>query len=250
MLLRRFIENFNQQNWFVVGLDVLVVIVGIFLGLKVTDWSEEQNDRAEEIVILTRLNHDLSLDLEQMNFELERKKQWIEDYQYCLNVLAGRTDATKAEFAEKFRTILLIGYVDQSKTTFNDLQTSGQFKLIQRRDISEAIVDYYHTDVSGWVSADREYTRNILAPYLLKFDYAPQGHTEGFSEELESFRLNISDYVLPEKTLDDYKKSIFIINALRAKIYALEGQAFELTNLVKEAEDLSAKIEEYVNSEL
>ena len=250
MLLRRFLQSFKEQNWFVVGLDVLVVIVGIFLGLKVTDWSEERNDRVEERVILTRLNHDLSLDMKQMNFELGNKEKWMNDYIYCLNVLAGRVDATKEEFMEKFRTILLIGYIDQTKTTFNDLQTSGQFSLIQRRDISEAIVDYYHTDVSGWVSADREYTRNILAPYLLEFDYSPQGYTEGFSDELEAIRTNVSDYALPEKSLDEYKRNYFIINALRAKIYTLEGQIIQMNNLLDEAEALSKKIEDYINSEL
>ena len=181
-----------------------------------------------------------------MTTQLEVKEQHLKDYLYCLNVLAGRIVATKAEFSERFRSMLVIGYVAQNKTTFNDLQTSGQFSLIQLREISEAIVEYYHTEVEGWVSADREYTRNIIAPYLLEYDYAPMGFTEGFSQELDAFRSDISDYNKPERTLEEYKNNYFIINALRTKTYALEGQTRRLSELVKEAEALYITIDGYI----
>ena len=34
-----------DQNWFAVGLDVVVVITGIFLGMQVSGWEEEREDR-------------------------------------------------------------------------------------------------------------------------------------------------------------------------------------------------------------
>lgn len=43
MILRRFTQHIKQQNWFAVGLDVIVVVVGIFLGMQVTEWYEERN---------------------------------------------------------------------------------------------------------------------------------------------------------------------------------------------------------------
>ena len=38
MILRRFMQHVKEQNWFAVGLDVIVVIVGIFLGMQVQKW--------------------------------------------------------------------------------------------------------------------------------------------------------------------------------------------------------------------
>ena len=40
MILRRFMQHVKEQNWFAVGLDVIVVIVGIFLGMQVQQWYE------------------------------------------------------------------------------------------------------------------------------------------------------------------------------------------------------------------
>jgi len=37
MLLRRLAEALSQQNWFVVIIEGLVVVVGIFIGLQVDD---------------------------------------------------------------------------------------------------------------------------------------------------------------------------------------------------------------------
>ena len=33
MILRRFTKHLSEQNWFAVWLDVIVVVVGIFLGM-------------------------------------------------------------------------------------------------------------------------------------------------------------------------------------------------------------------------
>ncbi len=47
MILRKFMKHITDQNWFAVGLDVLVVITGIFLGMQVTEWNEaRQKDEA------------------------------------------------------------------------------------------------------------------------------------------------------------------------------------------------------------
>jgi hypothetical protein len=56
MILRRFMKHITDQNWFAVGLDVIVVIVGIFLGLQVQAWYEAKSDREAEQKYLHRLH--------------------------------------------------------------------------------------------------------------------------------------------------------------------------------------------------
>jgi|GEM_PF-1656505 len=64
MILRRFRHHLSGQDWFAVGLDVLVVIVGIFLGMQVTDWNEERKQKASlqayYDLLLSDLNEELS----------------------------------------------------------------------------------------------------------------------------------------------------------------------------------------------
>ena len=42
----------TDQNWFAVGLDGLVVITGIFLGMLVTEWNERRKDEEDVFTIL------------------------------------------------------------------------------------------------------------------------------------------------------------------------------------------------------
>ena len=59
MILRRFTQHINEQNWFAVGLDVLVVIVGILLGLQVQQIIEERQRQDSEHLYLERLHNEV-----------------------------------------------------------------------------------------------------------------------------------------------------------------------------------------------
>jgi len=60
MILRRFMKHVSDQNWFAVGLDVLVVITGIFLGMQVTDWNEDRANHAKYLQALNRLEGEIA----------------------------------------------------------------------------------------------------------------------------------------------------------------------------------------------
>jgi hypothetical protein len=59
MLLRRFSKHFSEQNWFAVGLDVIVVITGIFLGMQVTEWNDDRKIRLKEAVYIKQFQTDI-----------------------------------------------------------------------------------------------------------------------------------------------------------------------------------------------
>jgi hypothetical protein len=39
MILRRITEHVKTQNWFAVGLDFVIVVVGVFIGIQVANWN-------------------------------------------------------------------------------------------------------------------------------------------------------------------------------------------------------------------
>jgi len=62
MILNRLAEAFWKQDWIAVLLEVLIVVVGIFVGLQVNDWNEDRKPKHEEIVYLERIIEDFDLD--------------------------------------------------------------------------------------------------------------------------------------------------------------------------------------------
>lgn len=47
MILRRIAEHLKTQNWTAVGLDLAIVIVGVFIGTQVSNWNQSRIERRE-----------------------------------------------------------------------------------------------------------------------------------------------------------------------------------------------------------
>jgi len=60
MFLRRMVENLKTQNWTAVGLDFLIVVIGVFIGTQVSNWNQERTERRETAQLLVELKPALS----------------------------------------------------------------------------------------------------------------------------------------------------------------------------------------------
>jgi hypothetical protein len=59
MILSRVIEHVKAQNWTVVAIDFLIVVVGILLAFQITEWNEARRERAFERDYLERIASEL-----------------------------------------------------------------------------------------------------------------------------------------------------------------------------------------------
>ncbi len=89
MILRRFMQHVKDQNWFAVGLDVVVVIVGIFLGMQVTEWSDGRKQLENDTIFLSQLNDDLLLIKSSLLGAQEAHKWHLNNGLAALSALAG-----------------------------------------------------------------------------------------------------------------------------------------------------------------
>jgi hypothetical protein len=65
LLLRRVIDHVREQNWTAVGIDFVIVVVGVFIGIQVANWNEARRDRQSEQEYLDRLRQELAVILPQ-----------------------------------------------------------------------------------------------------------------------------------------------------------------------------------------
>lgn len=92
MILRRLAQALTRQNWFVVIVEILVVVVGIFIGLQVDDWNTARQDRRDEQVFLQRLHSDIQLAEDLSDRLRERRLESVLDIVSAFDVLFGRVD--------------------------------------------------------------------------------------------------------------------------------------------------------------
>jgi hypothetical protein len=60
MILRRVIEHVREQNWTAVGIDFVIVVVGVFVGIQMSNWNEERAERARERLLLGELRAEIA----------------------------------------------------------------------------------------------------------------------------------------------------------------------------------------------
>ena len=59
MVFRRFAANLRRQDWTAVIVELVVVVVGVFIGLQASNWNEDRQTNARAAVFTERLRADL-----------------------------------------------------------------------------------------------------------------------------------------------------------------------------------------------
>ena len=59
MLLRRVMQHVRDQNWLAVGIDFVIVVTGVFIGIQVANWNAERQLAAQERAYLVQLRDEI-----------------------------------------------------------------------------------------------------------------------------------------------------------------------------------------------
>lgn len=137
MILRRFIEHVKSENWFAVGLEFLLVVAGIFVGLQVTDWNEVRKEKTEEKAYLARIYLDQMASLEALHADIEGNEIRAARTRALVEWLKGH--GAQPGTTEEMQWILCRWYVDPAPNTqnyaFTELMSAGQLKLLGDTDL-------------------------------------------------------------------------------------------------------------------
>ena len=68
MIFRRLATGLKNRDWGTIVLEVLILVVGIFIGLQVDDWNQARKDRSDIAIYLERIHEDLKKDAEFFMF--------------------------------------------------------------------------------------------------------------------------------------------------------------------------------------
>lgn len=97
MRLRRITEHVKAQNWFAVGLDFVIVVVGVFIGIQVSNWNETRGDQRAYRDAMTRLAEESA---ETLHSAAERRiviNRMLNDVQPAIDVLRACEAGAAAE---------------------------------------------------------------------------------------------------------------------------------------------------------
>jgi hypothetical protein len=67
MIKRRLGERLKQQDWAGVAIELVLVVVGVFLGIQVANWNDQRRERALERSYVARIGQDVRSDVADLD---------------------------------------------------------------------------------------------------------------------------------------------------------------------------------------
>ena len=95
MILRRITAHVKAQNWTAVALDFVIVVVGVFIGIQVSNWNETRALRVQEKSYLRQLRDEVKTNEKFLNFLTDYYATGVEAGGRALTYLEGDADCTQ-----------------------------------------------------------------------------------------------------------------------------------------------------------
>lgn len=141
MIINRIARAFRDQDWFVVFLEILIVVVGIYLGLQVDEWNEERKHRQEERVYLEKIHDDLISMQQDILGKYEGYESRITSMIRALDALEACDTSPEATEAMK-RSIEVYQAappIDYLGATYDEMVSTGALARIANQPLKSAI---------------------------------------------------------------------------------------------------------------
>jgi len=223
MILRRIKAHVEKENWFAVGIDFAIVVLGVFIGIQVANWNAVRAERVSEAQYLDRLADEIELTIAQIEEEQIFSKQAIEIIEVFTSQLYQTAvsdedllSATQDYFSQGAFFTNLRPY----RTTFDDLISTGNLDIIEDEAIRASLIRLY---------ADYDDAQNTIASNIV---WIQQGEDRIYYT-FDAFRFDGRTEVLFEDTpleslAEDIRQNRDVLRRYAAFHYWLKARSVEL----------------------
>jgi len=145
MVLRRFTRQFRRQNWIAIGIEFLIVVVGVFLGMQAANWNEARHQAAAERATMARLTEEFDAVEDQLARAVGRYETTIKSNGAIISALrAGQPPADKAAFRQRLRDAQYIWDAPAQSVTYSELVATGALSRLSNASLRAALTRYGH----------------------------------------------------------------------------------------------------------
>ncbi len=156
MLIRRILGNLARQDWSTAAIELVIVVLGIFLGLQASSWYGERQERALEAEILDRLQHDFTEIVDASDYAIDVHQRILDGLAVLeksleSGVVSGEDrDAIEYSLGNVFNGDFGTG----RSATYEELVSSGRLRILSDIELV-----------------------SLLARYQKRIEYAPTHYT-------------------------------------------------------------------------
>ncbi|WBQ08951.1 hypothetical protein L2D01_08565 [Hyphomonadaceae bacterium ML37] len=172
MILRRLSKHVKDQNWFAVALDFLIVVLGVFAGLQVSNWNEARQDRNQAAALLERLESDFR---ETRALAIEQNRGYYSNtvkLNELLNRIEDEQDAiSDAEAGRLLNDAMFFRLPQATPISFQEMLSAGRLELLRDAQLRVTLREYADTsrtivNAADLIATDYVVIVRELTPYF------------------------------------------------------------------------------------
>lgn len=257
MIVNRIAQGLRRQDWPTAVLELVILVIGIYIGLQVDDWVSERQDRETETMYLELLARDVAELQLQVEDQYVFEKDKVDVAARAFQLLTSENpSAHQAELGWLLTSLSSRRTLSLVSATYEQMVSSGHLQLIRDRELRDKIVRHFtllKRDEQIFGKNNQDLVDDIYGPFLLqagislRFDGRDTETTinrgaEIVVEQLGSDYWDLSDTVLarpPEaESWSDIRRNV----VFRMRVAAV-GQA-NSENIATQMQEIADKLAE------
>lgn len=160
----RISEKIRNRDWWGIAIDLVIVVLGVFLGIQASNWNEVRSDRESGRAYLARIRDDLRSDLRSLD---EHERYWLETAeagQRSLDYAEGGASQDDWAVLSDFFGAGQSWHYSINDATYSELLSAGRLDHIPDVGLRKQLADYYvsQRDQTAFLAgAPSEYRHDI-----------------------------------------------------------------------------------------
>jgi hypothetical protein len=260
MIFNRIAQGLRRQDWFTAILELVILVIGIYIGLQVDDWVSERQDRESETTYLELLARDVAELQEQVAAQHAFEKDKVDAAGRAYELLmTDNPSAHQVELGVLLTSLSGRRTLSLVSSTYEQMVSSGHLQLIRDRELRDRIVRHFallKRDEAIFSKNNQDLIDDIYGPFLLQIGISPRFERHDTEEALNrgaqimAERLGPDYEVLPDMVLSRPPEAESWSDIRRNVIYRMrvasvgQAKAEDITAYMQEiADELAAELE-------
>jgi hypothetical protein len=243
MIGRRVIGHLKNQQWTAFGIELVIVVLGVFIGIQVSNWNQERINSRQAANFAERLKADLREEDWGYQLLIAYNREVLANAERALAVLEGR--ATMSDEALLLSAYRATQYKQKlrRRSTYDELISTGTIGLIREQKLRDTAMRLYNSPV-----IDNTVREGMQSPYREAFRMGvPTEAQRTLAKTCGDHYTEVGDYAgikgvldypcssgLSEKDIEQAAKALRsipnLVPLLRLRVADIETRLVDLTN--------------------
>lgn len=140
----RLMQHVRKLEWPAIGIELGIVIVGVFIGMQVSNWNVEREARKSGALFAERLKADLREEAWYYQLQIEYSRDVLANAERAVNALSGHsTESNEALLVSAYRATQYRQKA-RRRATYDELVSTGTLGLIKSQTLRNTALQVYN----------------------------------------------------------------------------------------------------------